>query len=47
MLQPTVLCLPRSLLLGLGCNPNLSEVSLDISCCEVTASSILLIHKPI
>ncbi|XP_019206389.1 F-actin-uncapping protein LRRC16A isoform X1 [Oreochromis niloticus] len=25
----------KSLLLGLGCNPNLSDVSLDLSCCEV------------
>uniref|UniRef100_UPI003AB0D878 F-actin-uncapping protein LRRC16A-like n=1 Tax=Centroberyx gerrardi TaxID=166262 RepID=UPI003AB0D878 len=25
----------KSLLLGLGCNPNLSEVSLDLSCCEL------------
>lgn len=25
----------RALLLGLGCNPNLSDVSLDLSCCEV------------
>uniref|UniRef100_A0A8D0CWF4 Capping protein regulator and myosin 1 linker 1 n=1 Tax=Sander lucioperca TaxID=283035 RepID=A0A8D0CWF4_SANLU len=24
-----------SLLLGLGCNPNLSDVSLDLSCCEL------------
>lgn len=26
----------RALLLGLGCNPKLSDVSLDLSCCEVT-----------
>ncbi|CAF93839.1 unnamed protein product, partial [Tetraodon nigroviridis] len=26
---------PRALLLGLGCNPNLSEVSLDLSGCEL------------
>uniref|UniRef100_A0A669DZS1 F-actin-uncapping protein LRRC16A n=1 Tax=Oreochromis niloticus TaxID=8128 RepID=A0A669DZS1_ORENI len=25
----------KSLLLGLGCNPNLSDVSLDLSCCEL------------
>ncbi|XP_042291207.1 F-actin-uncapping protein LRRC16A isoform X1 [Thunnus maccoyii] len=25
----------KALLLGLGCNPNLSEVSLDLSCCEL------------
>ncbi|XP_030596584.1 F-actin-uncapping protein LRRC16A [Archocentrus centrarchus] len=25
----------KSLLLGLGCNPNLSNVSLDLSCCEL------------
>uniref|UniRef100_A0A8C5C6J2 CARMIL pleckstrin homology domain-containing protein n=1 Tax=Gadus morhua TaxID=8049 RepID=A0A8C5C6J2_GADMO len=28
----------KSLLLGLGCNPNLSEVSLDISCCELRSA---------
>uniref|UniRef100_A0A3Q3XF05 Capping protein regulator and myosin 1 linker 1 n=1 Tax=Mola mola TaxID=94237 RepID=A0A3Q3XF05_MOLML len=31
----------KALLLGLGCNPNLSDVSLDLSCCEVT----LYIHS--
>uniref|UniRef100_A0A7N6F8P3 CARMIL C-terminal domain-containing protein n=1 Tax=Anabas testudineus TaxID=64144 RepID=A0A7N6F8P3_ANATE len=25
----------KALLLGLGCNPNLSDVSLDLSCCEL------------
>ncbi|KAF3834341.1 hypothetical protein F7725_025545 [Dissostichus mawsoni] len=25
----------KALLLGLGCNPNLSDVSLDLSCCEI------------
>lgn len=34
-LQLCSLVLLRALLLGLGCNPNLSEVSLDLSCCEV------------
>ncbi|KAG7466520.1 F-actin-uncapping LRRC16A-like isoform X1 [Solea senegalensis] len=28
----------KSLLLGLGCNPNLSEVSLDLSCCELRSA---------
>ncbi|KAM6973002.1 F-actin-uncapping protein LRRC16A [Aplochiton taeniatus] len=28
----------KALLLGLGCNPNLSEVVLDLSCCELRSS---------
>ncbi|KAM8767365.1 F-actin-uncapping protein LRRC16A isoform 1-T1 [Acanthopagrus schlegelii] len=28
----------KSLLLGLGCNPNLSDVSLDLSCCELRSA---------
>ena len=28
-------CVRRALLLGLASNPNLKEVTLDISCCEV------------
>uniref|UniRef100_A0A3Q2PG90 CARMIL C-terminal domain-containing protein n=1 Tax=Fundulus heteroclitus TaxID=8078 RepID=A0A3Q2PG90_FUNHE len=33
---PSLICFVcRSLLLGLGCNPNLSDVSLDLSSCEL------------
>nr|XP_029136167.1 F-actin-uncapping protein LRRC16A-like isoform X1 [Labrus bergylta] len=28
----------KGLLLGLGCNPNLSDVSLDLSCCELRSA---------
>uniref|UniRef100_A0AAQ4Q4T9 F-actin-uncapping protein LRRC16A n=1 Tax=Gasterosteus aculeatus aculeatus TaxID=481459 RepID=A0AAQ4Q4T9_GASAC len=28
----------KALLLGLGCNPNLSDVSLDLSCCELRSA---------
>lgn len=38
----SLLCVRRALLLGLGCNPNLSDVSLDLSCCEVTQPRPLL-----
>uniref|UniRef100_A0A3Q3N2X2 F-actin-uncapping protein LRRC16A-like n=1 Tax=Mastacembelus armatus TaxID=205130 RepID=A0A3Q3N2X2_9TELE len=34
----------KALLLGLGCNPNLSDVSLDLSCCELRSGGAQILE---